>query len=77
MNITIIQVYAPTSKYDEYVIEEFYETIEDDIAKIPKTDFIIVQCDLNAIVGSGKHNWGNSIGQFATRVINQIGNRLL
>ena len=36
MHITIIQVYAPTSDFDDNVIEEFYETIEDAIEKIPK-----------------------------------------
>ena len=77
MNVTIIQVYAPTSDYDDNVIEEFYETIEDAISKKPKKDLHIVQGDWNAIVGSGKHNWGNAIGQFSTGVTNERGNRLL
>ena len=77
INVTIIQVYVPTSDYDDNVIEEFYETIEDAISKTPKKDFLIVQRDWNAIVGSGKHKWGNAIGQFSIEVINQRGNILL
>ena len=42
--------------YDDNVIEEFYETIEEYISKTPKKDFLIVQGDWNSIVGNGKHN---------------------
>ena len=68
---------APTLDYDDNVIEDFYETIEVSIAKTPTRDFVIVKCVWNSIVGSGKHNRGNAIGQFSTEVINQGGNILL
>ena len=42
MNITIIQVYAILSNYDDNVIEELYETIEDAIAKTPNKYFLLV-----------------------------------
>ena len=29
MNLSIIQVYAPTADYEDDIIEEFYEQIED------------------------------------------------
>ena len=39
MITTIIHVYALTSDYDDNVIGELYETIEDSIAKTPKKRF--------------------------------------
>ena len=47
MNLSIIQVYAPTADYEDDIIEEFYEKIEDTTAKIPKKDFMIIQGDWN------------------------------
>ena len=55
MNLSIIQVYAPTADYEDDVIEEFYEQIEDTTARIPKKDFMIIQGDWNAKVGSDGH----------------------
>ena len=41
-NLTIIQVYAPTSDYSDNEIEEFYEKIDESIKTTPKKDFIVV-----------------------------------
>ena len=35
-NITIIQVYAPTSEYDDEKVDEFYEQIQEVIAEVSK-----------------------------------------
>ena len=48
MNLSIIQVYAPTADYEDDIIEEFYEQIEDTTARIPKKDFMIIKGDWNA-----------------------------
>ena len=48
MNITIIQVYAPTSKYSDEEIEVFYELIEETITNTPKNDFLVILGDRNA-----------------------------
>ena len=45
MNITIIQVYAPTSEYTDEDIELFYELIENTILKTPKKDFLVILGD--------------------------------
>ena len=48
-NITVIQVYAPTSNDEEAEVEQFYEDLQDLLDLTPKT-FIIG--DWNAKVGS-------------------------
>ena len=48
-NITVIQVYAPTSNTEEAETEWFYEDLQD-LELTPKKDFIIG--DWNAKVGS-------------------------
>ena len=55
INITIIQVYAPTASYSDEYTEKFYENIENTIKHIPKKDFIIIQGDFNAKVGENSH----------------------
>ena len=60
-NITIIQVYAPTTDYDDVAIEEFYESIEMAIKKTPKKDIMMIQGDWNAKVGPDAfHDWAGT-----------------
>lgn len=71
MNISIIQVYAPTADYEDEIIEEFYEQIENTIARIPKKDFMIIQGDWNAKVGSdGYIIWYNATGRYGLVITN-------
>ena len=51
-SITVIQVYAPTSKAKEAEVEQFYEDLQDLIELTPKTDVIYIIGDWNAKVGS-------------------------
>ena len=37
-NITVIQVYAPTSNTEEAEVEQFYEDLQDLLELIPKRD---------------------------------------
>ena len=50
-NITLIQVYAPTSSAEEEEAEEFYDALQDAIDKTDKQDLIYIQGDFNAKVG--------------------------
>ena len=49
-NIRIVQVYAPTSDYDQ--VEEFYNQMHVVIGKVDKKDIRILQGDWNAKVGT-------------------------
>ena len=51
-NITIIQVYAPTSNAEEAEVERFYEDLQDFLELTPKTEVLFIILDWNAKVGS-------------------------
>ena len=51
-NITVIQVYAPTSNAKETEVEQFYEDLQDLLEQIPKRDVLFIIGDWNAKVGS-------------------------
>ena len=51
-NITVIQVYAPTSNAKEAETEWFYEDLQDLLEITPKKDVLFITWDWNAKVGS-------------------------
>ena len=51
-NITVIQVYAPTSNAEEAEVEQFYEDPQDFLELTPKKDVLFIIGDWNAKVGS-------------------------
>ena len=50
-NITILQVYAPTSGHDESEVDHFYQQLQQTIDQTPKKDILVVQGHWNAKVG--------------------------
>ena len=80
-NITVIQVYAPTSNAEEAEVEWFYEDLKDLLELIPPEDVLFIIGDWNAKVGSqetpgvtGKFHLGvqNEAGQKANRVLPRL-----
>ena len=51
-NITVIQVYSPTSNMEEAEVEWFYEDLQDLLELTPKKDVLFIIGDWNAKVGS-------------------------
>ena len=51
-NITVIQVYAPTSNAEETEVERFYEDLQDLLELTPKKIVLFIIGDWNAKVGS-------------------------
>ena len=51
-NITVIQVYAPTSNAEEAEVEQFYEDLQDRLELTPPKDVLFIIGDWNAKVGS-------------------------
>ena len=47
-NITVIQVYAPTSNAEEAEVEWFYEDLQDLLELAPKKDVLLIIGDWNA-----------------------------
>ena len=52
LNITVIQVYAPTSNAEEVEVERFYEDLSDHLELTPKKDVLFIIGEWNAKVGS-------------------------
>ena len=51
-NITVIQVYAPTTNAEEAEVEWFYDDLQDLLELTPKEDVIFTIGDWDAKVGS-------------------------
>jgi len=50
-NITVTQVYVPTSNAEEAEVEWFYENLQDLLELTPKKDVLFIIGDWNAKVG--------------------------
>ena len=74
-NITVIQVYAPTSNPEEAEVERFYEDLQDFLELTPKKDVIFIIGDWNAKVGS--QETPGITGKFDLGVQNEAGQRLI
>ena len=73
-NITVIQVYAPTSNSEEAEVEWFYEDLQDLLELTPKKDVLFIIEDWNAKVGS--QELPGITGKFGFGVQNKAGQRL-
>ena len=73
-SITVIQVYAPTTKAKEAEVEQFYEDIQDFLELTLKKDILFIIRDWNAQVGSQKIS--GITGKFGLGVQNEPGQRL-
>ena len=56
-NITVIQVYAPTSNAEEAEVERFYEDLQDLLELTLKKDVLFIKGGWNAKVG--RNTWSN------------------
>ena len=74
-NITVIQVYAPTSNTEEAEVEQFYEDLQDLLELTPKKDVLFIIGDCNAKVGS--QETPGVTGKFGLGVQNEAGQRLI
>ena len=73
-NITVIQVYAPTSNAEEAEVEWFYEDIQDLLELTPKKDVLFITGDWNAKVGS--QETPGLIGKLGLGIQNEARQRL-
>ena len=74
-NITVIQVYAPTSNVEETEVERFYVELQDLVELTPKRDVLFIIGDWNAKVGS--QETPGVTGKFGFGVQNEAGQRLI
>ena len=74
-NITVIQVYAPTSNAEEDEVEWFYEDVQDLLELTPQKDVLFIIGDWNAKVRS--QETPGVTGKFGLRIRNEAGQRLI
>ena len=74
-NISVIQVYAPTSNTEEAEVERFYEDLQDLLELTPKKDVLFIIGDWNAKVGSQEAP--GVTGKFGLGMRNEAGQRLI
>ena len=74
-NITVIQIYAPTSKAGEAEVEWFYEDLQDLLELTPKKDVLFIIGDWNAKGGSQETPGVTS--KFGLGIWNETGQRLI
>ena len=72
-DITVIQVYAPTSNAKE--VEQFYEDLQDLLELTCKKDILFIIGDWNAKVGS--QETPGVTGKFGLGIQNEAGQRLV
>ena len=74
-NITVIQVYTPTSNAEEAEVERFYEDPEDLLELTPKKDVLFIIGDWNTKVGS--QETPGVTGKFGLGIQNEARQRLI
>ena len=74
-NITVIQVYAPSSNAEEAEVEWFYEDLQDLLELTSKRDVLFIIGDWNAKVES--QETPGVIGKFGLGVQNEAGQKLM
>ena len=74
-NITVIQVYAPTSNAEEAEFEWFYEDLQDLLELTAKKDVFFIIGEWNAKVGS--QETPGVTGKFVFGMQNEAGQRLI
>ena len=74
-DITVIQVYAPTTNAKEAEAELFYEDLQDLLELTPKKDVLFIIGDWNTKVGS--QEIPGLTGKFGLGIQNEAGQRLM
>ena len=74
-NITVLQVYAPTSNAEEGEVEWFYKDLQDLLELTPQKDVLFITGDWNAKVGS--QETPGVTGKFGLGIWNEAGQRLI
>ena len=73
-NITVIQVYAPTSNAEEAEVGWFYEDLQDLLELTPKKDILFILGDWNAKIRS--QETPGVTGKIDLGIQNEAGQRL-
>ena len=74
-NITVIQVYTPTSNAEEAEVEQFYEDLQNLLELTPRKEVLFIIGDWNAKVGS--QETPGVTGKYGLGIRNEAWQRLI
>ena len=74
---TLLSAYAPTMPSENEVKDRFYQSLDEALRQIPKTDKILLLGDFNARVGRDNRIWSGVLGGHGVGQVNSNGMRLL
>jgi exonuclease III len=74
-DLVVMQVYMPTSDYDDEDIEEMYNKIEEVMGRKKGNINLVIMGDWNAVVGEGEDH--EVVGKFGLGKRNERGNKLV
>ena len=78
VNLTVIQVYAPTEASSEEEKDQFYEILNTELQQVYAHDVLLLMGDFNAKVGCDNERvWSGAVGRFGIGARNDNGQRLL
>ena len=77
VNVTIVQVYAPTEEKTDEEKEEFYIRLKEVIRSVKQHDMLLLMGDFNAKIGQDDGIWRDIMGVFGVGTRNNNGLRLL
>jgi len=72
-----ILCYAPTNESDKEDKEDWYEQLQQAVAKVPQHDMLLIIGDMNAKVGSENSKCERAMGEHGCGVMNDNGERLV
>ena len=75
-SVKVIQVYAPTSAYEDEVVEQMYEEINQLMDETP-THYTMVMGDFNAKIGVRRTDEDKIMGRYGVGERNERGDRLV
>src|SRR6266536_4583295 len=77
LNLSVIQIYAPTSDSTEEDNEEFYEKLENTLKELHRKDIKVTTGDWNAKIGKDYKGWEDIMQRYGYGERNERGERLL
>ena len=77
VNMSVIQVYVPTSEATYEVKDSFYEQLQATLDEAPKHELVVVIGDLNAKVDDSNEGCEDIVGKHGIGTINDNGDRLV
>src|SRR5207245_11451073 len=77
INLTVIQVNAPTSDSSEEELDKFYFDLEESLKDVPRKDMKIIVGDWNAKLAKEGTGWEGEIGRYGYGERNERGEKML